>query len=221
MHVLIIGGGKTSYHLARKFISKGHHVTIVTRDPVVARRLARKVKAAVVVGDGSLPDVLEEAGARRAAVVVALQSADHDNLVTCQLAREMFGAPRTVALVRDPENVEVFQRLGVSVAISVAEMLAMIIEEQAEHDEIVNLAAMAKGRLNITELVLPRGAPAAGKHLRDLALPDNTLVAAIIRGNEVTVPRGDARLLPLDRVLLITQPFNHGAALKALVGEEL
>lgn len=219
MRVIIVGGGKTSYHLARKFISKGYHVCVITADAENAAQLARRLAATVVVGNGSDPALLEEVGARRTTIFVALTLEDHDNLIACQLAKEMFGVPRTVALVQDPESVPVFEKLGVSVAISLAQLLSLVIEEQVGYEDVINLAALEGGQLTITEIVLHEGAPAVGHYLHSLSLPENALIAAVIRQGEVIVPGGGTQMQSLDRVLVITQPHNHAAALHVLVGE--
>lgn len=218
MKVLIIGSDKTSYYLTRRFIAKGYHAVMITHDAQQGRQMARKLQALVVVGDGTDPLVLDEAGVRQCAIVVALLPHDHDNLIACQLAKEMFGVPRTVALVHDPENEEVFRQLGVSVAVSVARLLVQVIEEQIGYEAIINLAELAQGQLAITEVVLLGDAPAIGQHLRDLALPDNALVAAVIRDDGSIIPRGETQLQLNDHLLLVTRPDNHSIVLSILMG---
>ena len=99
MRCILVGGGKTAYFLARDFISKGYHVTLVVRNGGEATSLSRRVRATVLHGDGSDPELLEEAGARRADVLLALTPHDEDNLVACQLAQRMFGVPRTISVL--------------------------------------------------------------------------------------------------------------------------
>ncbi len=220
MRVILIGGGKTVYFLAKQFISKGYHLTIVNRDPAEAKMLSRQIRATVILGEGSDPAVLEEAGARRADVVLSLTPHDPDNLVACQIARQMYGVPRTIALVNDPENEEIFCQLGVTVAFSATRIIAILIEEQAGFEDITNLIPVAEGRVNVTELALREGAPAADKSLQELNLPGDSLVACIIREGQVIVPQGSSRLQVGDRLILITLPENYGAVLRILVGEE-
>ncbi|RME84532.1 MAG: TrkA family potassium uptake protein [Caldilineae bacterium] len=219
MHAIILGQGKSVYHLARRFISKGYHTTIISRDAAAARNFSRKLKATVVHGDGTDPGVLEEAGARRASILVSLMMEDQDNLVACQLAKEMFGVPRTVALVLDPENETVFRQLGVTVAISVAHMLSQIIEEQVSYEDVINLTSLAQGKVALTEVILTETAPAVDRELRELGLPRNALVATVLRNDEVIIPHGETRLRLYDRLLILTQPGNHGQVLRALLGE--
>ncbi|WFS63094.1 NAD-binding protein [Pseudodesulfovibrio thermohalotolerans] len=218
MRVIIVGGGKALYFLGRNFASKGYEAAIVNKDPGECRRLARDLSVEIICGDGSDEHVLEQAGARRADAVLAITPRDQDNLVICQLASLQFGVPRTVALANDPDNVEVFEALGVS-AFSTTNIVGSLIEQHAALEEITNLLPVGEGRVNVTEIVLSSDAPVVDRPLKDIRLPENTLVAVVIRGGDPLVPRGDSVLRGGDTVVLITLPENHGAALKALTGE--
>jgi len=219
MNVVIVGGGKRVYFLCRTFISKGHAVTVIDRETADCTRMARRLRATVVHGDGSDPAVLEDAGARGADAVLAVTPNDEDNLVVCQLAASRFGVPRTIALVNDPDNEEIFRALGVT-AFSVTPAIANLIEQHASLDGITTLAAAAQGKVNITEVVIEPGAPVIGKLLRDVTLPEGALIAVVVRDGEPIVPRGGTELRERDRVVLITLPGNHGPALRALTGEK-
>lgn len=221
MRVIIIGGHKTTYFLARQFTSKGYHTTIINRDPAEASRLSRELKATVILGNGCDPRVQEEAQARRTEILVSLLPHDEDNLIACQIAARTFGVPRTIALINDPENEVVFRRLGVSVAISAAQIIAKMIEEEAGFEDIINLMSLAQGRVNVTEITLASDSPALGMSLSELALPQNSLVASIIRGDQVIVPRGASRLALYDHLLVVTEPGNHGEVIRRLAGNEL
>ncbi|MDD3312875.1 TrkA family potassium uptake protein [Pseudodesulfovibrio sp.] len=218
MRVIIVGGGKALYFLGRNFASKGYEVAIVNKDPEECRRLSRELTVEVICGDGGDEHILAQAGARRADAVLAIAPRDQDNLVICQLASLQFGVPRTVALANDPDNVEVFEQLGVS-AFSTTNIVGSLIEQRAALEEITNLLPVGEGRVNVTEILLPEDAPVAGKQLKDIVLPENTLVAVVIRDGDPIVPRGDNDLRTGDTVVLITLPENHGAALKIITGE--
>lgn len=220
MRVILIGGGKTTYFLARQFIGKGYHVTLINRDAEEAQTLSRQIKAVVVLGDGSDPAVLNQAECRRADVVLALTGHDQDNLVACQLARQMYGVPRTVALVNDPENEEVFHKLGVTVAFSATRIIATLIEEQTGFDEILNLFPVAEGKIMVTEVVVGEDAPSVGQTLQMLDLPGGVLVAGILRQGELVVPRGTTELERDDRLIVMGKPSSYAAALRTLVGGE-
>jgi trk system potassium uptake protein TrkA len=218
MKVLIVGGGKALYFLCRSFLSKGHEVVVIDKDREECVRLARQLPVTVVHGDGSDVRILEEAGAMGTDAVLAITPNDQDNLVACQLATQEFGVPRSVALANDPDNVEAFEKLGVS-SFSTTRIVGSLIEQRASLDQITNLLPVGEGRVNVTEIVLDGDSPVAGKLLRDIVLPENALIAVVIREGKAIVPRGANDLLAGDRVVLITLPENHGPVLRAFTGE--
>jgi len=218
MKVLIVGGGRTLYFLCRNFTAKGYEVVIIDRDQAECIQLARQLFATVICGDGSDAGILQEAGAMGADAVLAITANDQDNLVICQLASLKFGVPRAVALANDPDNAEVFEKLGVS-SFSTTRIVGSLIEQRASLEQITNLLPVGQGKVNVTEIVLDAGSPVTGKLLKDIALPENALVAVVIRDDQPMVPRGGNDLQVGDRVVLITLPENHGPVLKAFTGE--
>ena len=218
MRVLIAGGGKAVYFLCRTFLAKGHQVTLINRDHDECVQMARRLKATVVHGDGSDPTILDEAGAHGADAVLAVTPHDQDNLAICQLAAVQYGVPRTVAMVNDPDNEEVFQKLGVA-AFSTTRTIASMIEQRTALDEITNLIPVGEGKVNITEIRLQPDSPVVGKTLRGLSLPADSLIAVVLRNGEAVIPRGDTELRAGDQIVLITLPANHGPVLRAITGE--
>jgi len=222
MRVILIGGGETIetiYFLSRLFSRRGYRVTIVNPYPAEARMLSRQVNATVILGDGSDPAVLEEAGARRADVVLSLTPHDPDNLVACQVAQTLYGVPRTMALVNDPDNEQVFHQLGITEVFSATRVIGSLIEGRTVFDEITHLFPAAEGQLHVSEVVLDEEAPAADKRLLELDLPEDSLVAAIIRDGQVVVPSGKDRLQVADRLILIALPEKQEEVLRLLTGE--
>ncbi|MBN1841005.1 MAG: TrkA family potassium uptake protein, partial [Deltaproteobacteria bacterium] len=173
----------------------------------------------VVCGDGSDAGILKEAGAMGADAILAITPNDQDNLVICQLAFLKFDVPRAIALANDPDNTEIFEKLGVS-AFSTTQIVGSLIEQRASLEQILNLLPVGEGRVNVTEIVLGTDSPVVGKMLKDIDLPENALIAVVIRDNQPMVPRGGNDLQTGDRVVLITLPENHGPVLKALTGEQ-
>jgi trk system potassium uptake protein len=163
MRVILIGGDKTVYFLARQFVQRKYHVTIINKDPVRSKELAQQTKATVVLGDGTDVNRLEEAGARQAEAVLALTSHDQDNLIACQIAQKHFGVPRTISLVNDPDNEPTFQRLGVTIAFSATRVISSIIEQETDFEDITALVPLAKGKINLTDVVWTETLPPSEK----------------------------------------------------------
>jgi trk system potassium uptake protein TrkA len=216
-----MGQGKLLYFLAKQFISKGYHLTIINQDLAEATTLSRQLKATVMVGDGSNPLVLKEAGAYQADVFLSLTSKDQDNLVACQIAQKRYGVPRIIALVNDPEHQQIFEQLGITVAFSPIELLANLIEQQTDFEELKNLIPVAEGRVTMAEISLKQDSPALGKTLQELELPRGTLIGCILREGKVIVPSGSTSLEVADRLIVLCQPKHYDQFLRTLTGEEL
>ncbi len=220
MKIILIGQGKLLYFLAKQFLSKGYDLTIINQDLPEATALSRQLKATVIKGDGSNLPLLKEAGAYQADVLLSLTSQDEDNLVACQIAKKLYGVPRTIALVNDPEHQQVFEQLGITVAFSPIKLLVNLLEQQTDFEQIKNLIPVAEGKVSVAEIALPRNSPAVGKTLAELDLPRGSLIGCILRGGQVIVPSGESRLLIADRLILICQPEHYSQFLRILIGEE-
>lgn len=216
MKIVLVGGGKMVYFLARTFLSKGHSITIINREEEECRWLARHLKALIVLGDGSAPEILEEAEIDGAEAVLAVTPNDQDNLVICQLASRQFEVSRSLALVNDPDNEQVFKQLGIK-ALSTTRILAGLIEQKTGFfDELIQVIPVGHGLVNISEVQLPQTANVVGKALRDIHIPDDTLIITVIRKDIPIVPRGSTVLQAGDHLLVMTLPENLGPLLNLL-----
>ena len=219
MKIILIGGSKLAYFLAKQFASKNYYTTIINANLEEAKILSRTLKATVIHGEGSNPLTLGEAGALQADVVLSLTTQDEDNLIACQIAQKEYGVPRTIALVNDPENQQIFEKLGITVAFSATQIIASLIEQQTASSDIQNLLPIAEGKVNVTEIALEQDNPVVGKTINDVRLPDGTLIACILRQGEVIVPSGENSLQALDRLVVIGQPESYGQLMRLLCGE--
>jgi trk system potassium uptake protein TrkA len=168
-------------------------------------RLRKELPEGVLImGDGTDPSVLEAAGVRKADVVAAVSRADETNLVITSLARFEFQVPRIIARVNTPKNAWLFTpEMGVDVALNQADLMAHLIAEEMSLGDMMTLLKLRRGQYSIVEnRIFPR-AVAAGKLVRDLDLPHDCVLTAIIRGGELIIPRGDTMLLPDDEVLAL------------------
>lgn len=218
MRVILIGEDKLAYFLGKHFVAKEYSLTLVTPNRDEALAFSHKLHATVLCGDGSEPAVLEDAGAYRADVLLALTDQDEDNLVACQIAQKRFGVPRTIALVNDPENQAVFQRLGVSVVFSATEILGHLIEQQTDYKDIKALMPVADGDVHLAEITLQPSSPAVGKSLKDLDLQE-AIIACIVRQGAFIIPKGWSHLQAGDRLIVISQAGAYEAAYREIMGE--
>ncbi len=211
MFVIIVGGGKTGSHLATLLLHEGHRVTVIEDRQTVLERLRKELPDGVAfAGDGSAPSVLEAVGITQADVLAAVTGEDETNLVITTLARFEFNVPRIIARVNNPKNAWLFTRdMGVDVALNQADLMARLIQEEMSLGDMMTLLKLRRGEIALVEEKIPSESPVVGKTLRDLALPDNCTLAAVLRGHQVIVPRGDTRLRAGDEVLAVVQSSHR------------
>jgi trk system potassium uptake protein TrkA len=219
MFVIIVGGGKTGSHLAKLLIEQGHTVKIIEDRPAVLERLKEELpESAMVGGDGSSPTVLEAAGIKRAQVLAAVTGEDEANLVITSLARFEFQVPRTIARVNNPKNAWLFtSEMGVDVALNQSDILAKLIAEEMSLGDMMTLLKLRKGEYSVVEEKVHPSSTAVGRTLRELNLPSECVIAAVIRKGELIVPRGDTVLEPADEVLAVVHT-SQVVALAAILG---
>ncbi len=132
MYVIVIGGGKVGYYLARDLLDRGEEVTLIEKDGSRSEWLEGQLGSIVMRGDGDEMGFLATTGIERADAVLAVTGDDEDHLVALQLAKKRFNVPRTVARVNNPANVEIFKALGVDEAVSATEVLLGALEPKIE-----------------------------------------------------------------------------------------
>lgn len=208
MFVVVAGGGRTGSQLASALLSGGHQVLVVEHRRELLTRLHQELPTeAVYEGNASDPSVLEQAGIRKAHVIAACTSDDTVNLTLCFVAREMFGVSRTIARVNNPRNAWLFNgKFHVDVALNQASVFANLIQEEMSMGDMMTLLKLRRGQYSLVEEKVPHGAKAIGVALKDLGLPDECVIAAIIRDGKVTLPRGETTFEKDDEVLAVTDP---------------
>jgi trk system potassium uptake protein TrkA len=203
MYVLIVGAGKVGWNLARELLGKGHELTVIESDPVRYATVEDELEHAVQYGDGSELWVLERGGMERADLVIAVTGDDEDNILICQVAREKYGVERVIARCNNPRNLQHFELLGIKPAVSATDLILRLIEHEVPQYGPLHLLDLPQERLEIIELEVAADSPAAGQIVKDLGLPDGSLVIAIMREGTGFVPLADSLIEAGDEVLLV------------------
>ncbi|HET7704185.1 MAG TPA: TrkA family potassium uptake protein [Candidatus Limnocylindrales bacterium] len=218
MFVLVIGGGKVGYYLTKELIGSGHEVVLMEKDKDRAGQIADEVGSVVIAHDGCEGKYLAEAGANRADIVAAVTGDDEDNLVICQMAKHHFDVPRTIARVNNPKNESLFKHLGVDELISPTRMILGSIEQDIPVHELLHLAALGEGELELIEAHLQAGSPAIGKASKDLTMPEGCSLFAVIRDGKATPLRPDTVLAEGDKVIAIGKAECEAGLHEQLIG---
>lgn len=219
MSVLVIGGGKVGTRLASLLVSEGYKVKVIEVRREEISRLNTDLSAEIVVlGSGTDPSVLEAAGIRQANVVAAVTGDDEVNLVATTLARFEFSVPRIIGRVNNPKNAWLFTpEMGVDVALSQADLMAHLIAEEMSLGDMMTLLKLRKGLFSLVEEKVDPSSPVVGKMLREIDVPQQCIVAAVIRKGQLIIPRGDVVLQASDEVLAVAHA-SQVAQLAAILG---
>ena len=208
MFVLIAGGGRTGTRLASLLVNQNYKVRLIEHRRELLTHLHQELPTEVIYeGNAVDPGVLEAAGAREAHVVAAVTSEDATNLAMCFVVKTMFEVPHTIARVNNPVNAWLFNdTFKVDVALNSADVLAHLIQEEMSLGDMMTLFKIRRGHYSVVEEKVPPGAKAIGVALKDLALAEHCVIAAIIRDGVMTLPRGDSALQENDEIIAVASP---------------
>src|SRR5439155_20799236 len=195
MYALVAGGGKAGANITRSLIRMGHEVTLIEQRPFRFAQLEAEFEHQVQQGDATELYVLERAGIGRPPdLVVALTGDDEDNLIICQIAKERYGVPKTIARVNDPRNQAHFDLLGISPTICATSSIMALVEHEVPEHDLIHLLELRKENLEIVEVQIDRDSPVSGKRVEDLKLPEGARLISVMRDGQAEIAVGSTTL---------------------------
>ncbi|MDA8234251.1 MAG: TrkA family potassium uptake protein [Clostridia bacterium] len=203
MLVVIIGGGRVGYYLAKNLLQQGHGVVLVEKNKERCMNLQNELGEIIVWGNGANTKVLTEARCTEADVVVVATREDDDNLVVAQMVKNQFNVPKVISRINNPCNERIFHELGISTTVSSISVIAELIHREVMSDQIKGVLSYLPEELKLREMVIDSRSPGSGKQVKDLDLPESCLLTAIIREGKVVVPQGEHHLVPGDRIIAL------------------
>jgi trk system potassium uptake protein TrkA len=213
LDVIIAGGGRVGFQTAELLVGRDHDVTVVERDGDTCEAIADAYVATVVEGDATNPDILEQAGIGGADVVAALTGETGLNLAVCLAARELSPGIRTVARI-DRAAGEAYTRF-VDAVLFPERAGARVAANEILGSDVRTLADVT-GMLDIMQIRIADGAPAAGKRLADVRFPTGTLVVSNDDGERIAGP--DTTLTAGRRYVVAVEPDVADEVLNLLRG---
>lgn len=217
MYILIAGGGKVGFHLAEELLRENHEVLVVERDGTRANQVREELSGNVMQGDSCEATTLDAAGVSRADLVAAVTGDDEDNLVICDLARYR-GVPRTIARINNPRNELLFQKRGIETTISATQAVLAQIEQELPTQQMIPLLQLHNG-LELVEIKLPETSPVAGRSVREVLLPAESLISLIVDpGGVPRMPSGDTRLSAGDALVVVSRKESLSILKEQLIG---
>jgi len=205
MKVIIIGGGQVGSYIASLLLSNGHEIRVIENRENTFKKLAEKLPhESLIFGNGSDPNILEQAGIASANVVAAVTGADEINLVVSTLAKMEFGVPRVIARVNNPKNTWLYNSgMGVDVCVNQADIMAHLVVEEMNLKDMFTLLEFNRGGYSIIQMKVQPNAKASNTLLKDLSISQNTVLIAIKRDDALLIPKGDTRILQDDDILAL------------------
>ncbi|MBN1448948.1 MAG: Trk system potassium transporter TrkA [Bacteroidetes bacterium] len=210
MHVIIIGAGLVGSSLAEHLLHQGHNIALIEKNPVRSEEIGEKLDVLMVNGSGSNPQDLEQAGIENATMVIAATPVDEVNLLSCMIARQ-YDVPHRIARIRNVDFITGSARLqpehfGITQVIYPEENTLNAVLNYIETPFAIDAQDFAQRTILLRTYRITADMPIAHRSLIELRndpLGHALLVVAIIRDEQVTIPRGDTVIKPGDKPLFI------------------
>jgi len=203
MNVIIVGGGQVGTYIANILLKNNCSVKVIENRNSAYEKLKTDIPLEnIVLGNGSDPNVLEAAGIGKADVVAAVTGADDTNLVVSTIAKFEFGVSRVIARVNNPKNAWLFHLgMGVDVGLNQADLMAHLVVEEIDLTNMLTLMKLKRGNYSIVQVKADSQSGIINQPVKDLRMPENAVLIAIYRGNDVLIPHGSTVILGDDEVL--------------------
>ncbi len=211
MYIIIVGGGKVGYYLAKTLAPEKHRIMLIEEDSQLCEKIACELidlGVGLIHGDGTDIKYLKDAEIEKADLLIAVTGHDQNNLVACQLAKNYFGVARTIARVNNPKNINVFKRLGVDSTVSSTAHIADIIEQEVDWAGINRMLAERVGDVRIREFAVAETSLSVGKKVEALSMPKGTILISVVRDKEAIIPNGQTQIMSGDIVVALTNEGN-------------
>jgi len=213
LKIIIVGAGEVGFHIASHLTLENKEVVVIDKNTDAIRRVSDHLDVQVVQGSGSSPVVLEEAGIRDAEILLAVTDSDEANLVACLVANVLSPSTKKLARVRAGDFDQYHDHFRehaphidniINPEIEVVKTIASMLSVPGAAD----VGEFADGRIKFIGIYLDSNSPLAGVKLSEI--PDKIthvrlLIAAVVREEELIIPRGDDYLMPGDLVYFISE----------------
>ena len=222
MHVIIVGAGEVGSSIAASLAGM-HDVVVVDTDPERVDAVTYSMDVLAIEGDGRTVETLEEAGIGEADMLIASTDDDDANIVTCGTADALADA-FTIARVKSPQYLRAWERgtgtFGVDFMVATDLLAAKTIVGVIGLPTAQDVDLFADGLVQMTEFDIPAESPVAGQTVQEADRFDSLTFAAIVRPDEIVVPRGDTLIQPGDEVVVIGSPESTRAFSAAIAPQE-
>ncbi len=219
MRVAVAGAGAVGLFIANDLRGGGHEVLLIEQDPDVQDRSISVEGVEWCIADACEVTSLRELHLEQCDVVVAATGDDEDNLVFSLLAKQEFAVPRVIARVNHPNNAWLFnENWGVDLSVSTPHLVTSLVEEAVSVGRLVRLFSFEGGNARLVEVTLADTSPALDMALKDLDIPRDATIVAVVRDEHVIMPRGDTVFEVGDEVMAMVTADSEEDVRRILAG---
>ncbi|HEU5378848.1 MAG TPA: NAD-binding protein [Ktedonobacteraceae bacterium] len=215
MYIIVGGGGDIGYYVTKSLFTQGHEVLLIEKGAARYQALKEELGQSVVRGDACEARTMDEVGASRADVIIAVTGEDEDNMVICQVAKKRYKVARTIARLNNPKHEEIFLKLGIDSMVSPTKTILSLIEAELPSSRFVPLMTLKNAGLEIVEVRVPVESPVVGQTLGAVKLPRSCNLALIIRDKQFVTPSAETVLLANDDVFALVNREGEEALRRA------
>jgi trk system potassium uptake protein TrkA len=217
LKVIIVGAGEVGFHVASRFAHENKDVVVIDKDPEALSRVSDNIDVQVILGSGASPVLLKEAGIKETEILLAVTNSDEVNLVACMAADIISPTTRKLARIRHADFDDYHRALRkeaphIDTVINPEIEVVKSIERLMSVPGAVDVGEFADGNFKFIGIRLEKKASLCGARLIDIANQtggERPLIAAIVRDDDLIIPRGKDRLMPDDLVYFISKADNY------------
>jgi len=197
MRVIIVGCGRVGSHLANTLSAERHDVVIIDKSPLSFGRLSREFTGRMLTGVGFDREILQKADIEGADAVAATTDSDNVNIVVAVTAKETFKVPHVVARIYNPQAADIYRREGIP-TVTPTLWAANTMKTMIVNPLLSAVAALGSGEVESVKIDVPKAL--AGRTVKDLILPGESVVSALVRRGQAMIPSAETRLEQGDEV---------------------
>jgi len=199
MYIIILGCGRVGSELAQILSREGHNVVIIDKNADAFKRLGATFNGITLRGNGFDPELLQEAGIKKADAFCAVTNGDNTNIMASQVAKKMFKVPKVITRIYDPKRANIYKALGLDI-ISGTVLFASMIRDKIIESRLSSYL-IETGALGVIELDIDD--KFKGKRVEELNMPGEFLVTSLVKKNITTIPLPQTVLERGDKVVAV------------------
>ena len=207
MYIVVVGAGRTGSKVIELATQDEHEVVVVEQEQELAERASATYDCMVINADAASKEIMLEAGIQEADALISTAASDSVNLMIQMLGKQ-YDVETLVSSINEPQHMELFGDLGVNIVESPHELNGQYLYQAVQRPAIQDFMRVGGGG-EIFELTVDEGAPIAGLSLTDAdadgLLPEETVIVAIVRDDELYIPRGESAIRAGDTVTIFAK----------------